>query len=229
MVLDQIEPARLKISRKRWANLRSDLTAAIEASGLRPMFKTGRAEINETWARLLQEAGQPKIGHGLARFARWASERQIAPKEVDEAVIDRFIADLEAASLIRNLPGLRKRQERSWNLAMTRLPGWGLRAVKFTCAQRKSVRVPWSALPHSFRKDVDDYLAWTARLDPLDENARSKPLAPKTRRLRFDHVHSAVAAAVEDGTGLGQLTSLSALVEPQMFKSILRYLWEKDG
>ena len=38
--LDSMVPARAQISRKRWANLRSDLAAAIEASGLRPMLKT---------------------------------------------------------------------------------------------------------------------------------------------------------------------------------------------
>jgi hypothetical protein len=38
--LDAMVPVQAKISRKRWANLRSDLVAAIEASGLRPMLKT---------------------------------------------------------------------------------------------------------------------------------------------------------------------------------------------
>ena len=42
--LDGMVPARAKISRKRWANLRSDLAAAIEASGLRPMLKTADLE-----------------------------------------------------------------------------------------------------------------------------------------------------------------------------------------
>ena len=40
--LDRMVPARAKISPKRWANLRSDLASAIEASGLRPMLKTAR-------------------------------------------------------------------------------------------------------------------------------------------------------------------------------------------
>src|SRR5689334_22275918 len=39
-VLDLMVPIQAKISRKRWANLRSDLAAAIAASGLLPMLKT---------------------------------------------------------------------------------------------------------------------------------------------------------------------------------------------
>ena len=38
--LDAMVPAQAKVSRKRWANLRSDLASAIEAAGLRPMLKT---------------------------------------------------------------------------------------------------------------------------------------------------------------------------------------------
>src|ERR1700735_3073884 len=39
-VLDLMVPIQAKVSRKRWANLRSDLSAAIAASGLRPMLMT---------------------------------------------------------------------------------------------------------------------------------------------------------------------------------------------
>ena len=105
--LDGMVPARAKVSRKRWANLRSDLAAAIDASGLRPMLKTADLELDEVWTRLLAPADQ-RIRHGLSRFARWASLRRIAPEAVDDSTIDRFIAELDAATLIRNLGDLRR-------------------------------------------------------------------------------------------------------------------------
>src|SRR5262249_52531064 len=43
--LDVAVPARLQISAKRFANLRSDLAAAIVASGLHPMITTARVEL----------------------------------------------------------------------------------------------------------------------------------------------------------------------------------------
>src|SRR5262245_52662184 len=52
--LDGMVPAQAKVSRKRFANLRSDLAAAIDASGLVPMLKTAGVELDEAWARLLQ-------------------------------------------------------------------------------------------------------------------------------------------------------------------------------
>lgn len=44
--LDRMVPARARISPKRWANIRSDLAAAIDASGLRPMLETAGVELN---------------------------------------------------------------------------------------------------------------------------------------------------------------------------------------
>src|ERR1700693_6236853 len=38
--LDGMVPAQVMVSRKRWANLRSDLAAAFDACGLQPMLKT---------------------------------------------------------------------------------------------------------------------------------------------------------------------------------------------
>ena len=47
--LDGMIPARAKISAKRRTNLRSDLTAAIRASGLRPMLKTADLGLDPIW------------------------------------------------------------------------------------------------------------------------------------------------------------------------------------
>ena len=51
--LDGIVPAQAKVSRKRWANLRSDLAAALDASGLHPMLKTANVELDSSWDALL--------------------------------------------------------------------------------------------------------------------------------------------------------------------------------
>ena len=52
--LDGVVPLQAKVSRKRWANLRSDIAAAIAASGLQPMLKTSEIKVNEDWEQLLE-------------------------------------------------------------------------------------------------------------------------------------------------------------------------------
>ena len=48
--LDGMVAAQAKVSRKRWANIRSDLATAIEASGLRPMVRTANVKLDGAWA-----------------------------------------------------------------------------------------------------------------------------------------------------------------------------------
>jgi integrase len=66
-------------------------------------------------------------------------------------------------------------------------------------------------------------------LDPLDDDARAKRLAPGTVRLRRDQIHSAVTAAVAAGIDCKSLFSLADLVTPINFKTLLRKLYEADG
>ena len=179
--LDRLVPAQAKVSRKRWANLRSDLAAAIDASGLLPMLKTAGVELTEDWMRLLQAVTDPRVRHGLSRFARWASLRGIQPALVDDAVIERFIAELHAASLIRNLGGRHRSVALTWNILCALQPGSGLSAVELPTNKPAPTRLPWERLPASFLEDKDRYLAWCAMPDPLDAQARARALAPQTR------------------------------------------------
>lgn len=228
-VLDLMVPIQAKISRKRWANLRSDLSAAIAASGLVQMLKTSMVELSECWVSLLVKVQDRKMRDGLSRFARWASERQIAPREVNRAAIDRFIAELKTASLVRKITDLGQTVVRSWNRVARAYPEEGLQEIKVTRRINGPPRFPWHDLPVSFRQDVDDYLKWAAVPDPLDENARRTPLAAKTIRLHRDHIHSAVSAAVASGINEYELVALKSLVEVETFKKALRHRWESEG
>jgi integrase len=227
--LDSMVPAQAQVSRKRWANLRSNLAAAIDASGLLPMLKTAGIELDDDWTRLFEAVTDPRVRHGLSRFARWAGLRRIRPAAVDDAVIERFIAELEAASLIRNLDARHRSVALTWNILCNLLPGARLSAVAVPTNKLEPTRVSWERLPASFRGDADQYLAWCAMPDPLDEQARARALAPQTRRLRRDQIHSAVTAACAAGIVVERLTSLASLVEPDVVRALLRHRWAEDG
>lgn len=228
-VLDLMVPIQAKVSKKRWANLRSDLAAAIAASGLRPMLKTSSVTLSESWALLLGKTQDMRMRDGLSRFARWASERQISPQDVNREVVDRFIAELEIGSLVRKIAELGQTIVRSWNRLAQSFPDEGLQPIEVRRRLSGPPRIPWCELPESFRQDVDRYQEWAAVPDPLDENARSKALAPRTVDLRRDHIHSAVTAAVAAGIDEGMLVSLASLIEVETFRKILRYRWEEEN
>jgi integrase len=226
--LDRMAPGRAQISAKRWANLRSDLTAAIWASGLQPILKTADIELDTAWSKVLAAADR-RIRHGLSRFARWASQRRFRPEAVDNEVIDRFVVELRQATLVRKLHHMPGTIARTWNALVAVREGAGLRFVSVPSITPALTRIAWEQLAASFREDVERLLSWASCPDPLQEGARAKALAPRTLHLRREHIHSAVSAAAAAGIPVTHLTSLAFLVERETFRALLRHRWRQDG
>jgi integrase len=224
--LDGTPPVAAGVGAKRWANLRSDLAAAITASGLLKMLKTADVELGASWVRLLRDKPRA-IVFSLSRFARWATLRGIEPVGVTEEVMGRYHAELDQHSLVRKLRDHRRNVTMNWN----KLAGIAkeLSPVVVPSYAPVSRRIAWDSLPASFRRDVERYLDWCRVPDPLDENARVRALAPETLKLRRDHIHLAVTAALASGAGTKKLTKLARLVEPEVYKSLLRQRWEEAG
>jgi integrase len=227
--LDGVVPLQGKVTRKRWANLRSDLAAAIAASGVQPMLKTSDIKPTDAWEELLNATKDKRITHGLSRLARWASLRSLGPTDINNVVLKRFFAELETQTLARHLGFQRRNVSRIWNKLVAIFPQQRLSAVEIPAKDVSWHRVPWKELPSSFRKETEEYLTWCAVPDPLDENARGRALAPQTVRLRRHYIHLATTTACDAGIKATKLTSLGKLVEPATFRVILRQQWQKHG
>jgi integrase len=216
-----------KMSPKRQANLRSGLAAAVDVSGLLAMLRTGGIKLDPTWAALLASTTSLRIRNGLSRLARWASANSILPRMVSEAVIHRFVAELEAKTLVRKIGDQRRSITAAWNALAVLKPELPTIVSESTPLVPK--RILWESLPASFYADVQNYLIWCEVLDPLDDDTRANRLKPGTIRLRRDQIHSAVTAAVAAGIDRGGLATLADLVTPVNFKILLRKLYEADG
>ena len=226
-VLDDADGTIAQVSSKRRANLRSDLAAAIDASGLHPMLKTGGIELSAAWKTLLDPIEDPRIRNGLSRFARWCSLNSVSPEAVNESIVDRFVQDLEGRTIIRNVAHQRLAIVSAWKRLVALKPG--LSEIAAPTRAKVLKRVPWERLPAAFYTDLQAFLTWSTVPDPLDDNARATRLAPATVRLRRDQIHSAATAAVAAGVDPEKLTSLADLIELGAFKAIMRKLYEDDG
>jgi integrase len=146
------------------------------------------------------------------------------------ATMRRFIAELDAATLIRNLRNLPRTVARAWNALVRLHEAAGLRPVTVLANNgRAPIRIAWQRLPASFREDVERYLTWASVPDPLAEGARARALAPLSLRLQQTHIHSAASAAAAAGVPLKQIRFLASLVAPETFRAILRHRWREDG
>lgn len=226
-LLESSQSSSAHVSAKRRANLRSDLTAAIDASGLHPILKTGSLSLDAAWKALLDPIPDRRIQNGLSRFARWCSLNGVSPTAVDEAVVDQFVEDLQAKTLIRHVEDQRAAVLAAWKRLRVLRPD--LPPVSVSATAKALKRVSWNSLPATLYVDLQRYILWCTVPDPLDDNARATPLAPATVRLRRDQVHSAVTAAVAAGIPREKLRALADLVEAETVKAILSNLYRKDG
>jgi integrase len=226
--LAAISPLAIGMAPKRLANIRSDLLAAVKASGVMPVLGKAKKVLSPAWAELFEHLTGRRTHIGLSRLARHASAQGIDPGEVNDKVIAGFIAAVRQGSLHQSPNALHRKVTLIWN-EVARDRKLGLRPVTVASFRNPPKRIDWTLLPVTFRRDVDKYLSWGGGSDPFAADARSRALAPLTLRLRRVQIHAAVTALVESGAKPAAIFSLADLVTPDNLKSILHRRLESVG
>jgi hypothetical protein len=196
--LATISPVAAGLSSKSFSNIRSDFMAAVKASGLKSIQRSGKTRMSPAWANLVAGLSQKRARIGLSRLARYANAADIPPERVDDSVIDSFIAAVREGSLHRKPNELHRLVSRIWN-EVAQKSGRYLKPVTVPSFRPPVKRIEWMLLPDVFRNEVAEYLAWCAGSDSFAADARSRALAPQTLKLRRDQIHAGVTALVESG------------------------------
>jgi integrase len=217
--LAAITPAAAGLTAKTFSNIRSDFLAAVNASGLKPTYSAGKGALSPGWSQFLGKL--PKRRIGLSRLARHASREGIEPHQIDDAALERFMNAVRQGSLHRNPNHLHRTVAKIWN-EVAGQPELDICQVTVPSFRPVPKRLNWELLPSQFRQSVDDHLAWCSGSDVFNENARPRPLAAQTLKLRRDQIHAAVTALVAAGIKPLAIKSLADLVNPGAFKLILR-------
>ena len=207
---------------KTLSNIRSDLLAAVRASGLQPLLASSKAGLSPSWTDLLAKLPGKRTRIGLSRLARYASAAGLTPGEIGDAAIAKFIGDVRKGSLHHNPNALYRKTAAIWNEARNALPQLGLRPVTRPSFRGPPKRVDWGILTDAFRADVEKYLAWCAGADAFAADARPRTLAPRTLKLRRNQIHAAATALIDSGIALASITGLGDLVTIDHFRRILR-------
>ena len=192
--LATISPIAVGMTVKRLTNIRSDFLAAVKSRVIPNKIEV-KNTLSPAWADLFNRLSGRRAHIGLSRFARYATSRGIEPGEINDTVIDKFIAAVREGSLHQNPRVLHRQVTLIWNEA-ARDRRLGLQSVRIASFRGPPKRIDWSRLPVSLRREVDNYLGWAGRSDPFAADARQRALAPGTLRLRRDYIHAAVSALV---------------------------------
>ncbi len=229
-MMAKIRPAAHGVSHKTWANLLSRFRGALRFAGVIDLMGQGTAMRHPDWAPLIRAiADDKRLTCGLAAFANWCVIRNVSPREVNDTVVQRFFGWLETRTLCPKPRDVVRRVPHLWNEASDQIGIWP--KIKLTNLSFKSPpkRLQWSDLSESLRQDAQAYLAMRAEPDLFDErpNAPRRPLAKSTLHQQREHLRLAASIVVESGVPAQNIRAMADLIEPERFKTVLRYYHER--
>lgn len=221
-------PTAAGLTAAAWNNARSLAGQAMAWAGITTIPGRYLAPYSEAWTALWAML-PPKsaLAVQLTRLFHYCSAQGIAPPEMDDTVLQAFYRALVAESLVQDPWAAYRGAAKSWNNACERIPGWPAIRLTVPTKRPEAFSIPWSALPPSLRREIDDYCERAARIDLEGDFAR--PQRPQTVATRRKQLLWLISAIVKSGIPIESLTSLAALLAPETVKRGLEYLLERRG
>jgi integrase len=224
----QLHHARLGVVAKTVANHKSNVAAALRWFGKEHNVASRGVALSAEWAVLrdgVEDRGRRARLYGLMRYC---SGRTLMPASVDDAVVADYLRyRAETSSLATNSTAHRS-IARAWNTSANENPNWP--AQRLTLPAVKASEGPaWEEFPEGLRRGIDTHLAGLARMRRGSDGKRIRPCSPKTIKTRRAELVAVARMAVRIGTPIESLTSLAALLDPDVVGPVLDAYWKKNG
>jgi hypothetical protein len=226
--LGQLHHAPLGLTAKTLMNHKSNVKAALLWLSREKNVPEHGARLHPEWERLRAKVADSVARSRLSPLLRYCSAKEIAPDGVDEQVVDEFMA-YRARSTARPVnAGARRLLARAWNANVGTIEKWPpLRLIEPPI--KPADTVPWDAFPAGLRRGVDAYLDGLTGVRRSRRGQRIRPLKPSTIQNRRNELTIAARMAVRVGVPIESLTSLGALLAPDVARKILDAYWQKNG
>ena len=116
---------------------------------------------------------------------------------------------------------------RAWNGCSAEMDGLPLQ--RLTEPPIKKTEPVWDAFPEGVRRDLDDYFTRLAKPHRTLNGKRIPPCSPGTIRTRLAELVAMARMAVRLGVPIESLTSLAALLHPNVVEKVIDAYWKKNG
>ncbi len=229
--LAKIAPAALGLSLKSWQNAVSDARSAMAHFGIVSRRHNHIDDLGPAWRRLwtiVLASRLPTLQPSLCRFVHFLNRHSISPEEV---VDEHALAFLEAVTVneISKSPEVAYRAAvDGWNLAGRRLPVWP-RTKLIMPPRKKMFTLPPATFPDSFNADLEHLAERLRNPDPLDPDARLRPLKAPTIQQYRHQLKRFASELVASGVPPAAIDRLAVLVEPAMAERGLRQMLSRNG
>ena len=169
--LNVMAPTSAGMSKRRWANVRALLTAALELTGARIVRRRRIVGLTPSWFALRNQIRDRYARARLSRFFTYTSAKGVEPDQVNDGTVADFAEALKRNSLLERQMNIIRDLCREWNRCAESIRGWP--PTRLTVPnRRRDYSLPVSAYPPSFAADLDAYLDHQARSDLFSGTGR---------------------------------------------------------
>jgi integrase len=222
----QLHHARVGVTAKTLANHKSNVRAALRWIGEERGVPQQGARLSAEWTSFRDRLDK-RLRQRLYSLIRHCSARGINPSSVDDEVFDHYWRYRTETTGLASNNTARRFMIRAWNTCAVAMDGGCLR--RLTEPPIKAAEPAWEYFPEGLRRDVDDYFAGLAKVHRSLNGKRIQPCSPGTIRTRRAELAAMARMAVRLGVPIESLTSLAALLQPDLVERVIDAYWQKNG
>jgi integrase len=213
---------------KTLANTKTNVKAALLWFRREERLDSDGVSMTPAWQKLHRALTDRGTRYRLAPLMRFCSAIRVEPASVDDHVLSRFLRHREATSTRAGDLAARRVIAKLWNACVGTVDGWPAQTLEVPPLSRRG-GLAWEDLPEGWRSDVNAYLRFLTRVHEGKSGKRIAPCKQSTLTTRKRELVAAANMAAQAGVPLQSLTSLAAMLRPEVVNIIIDAYWQKEG
>ena len=229
--LEDVNPKVLRIASKTWANILSNMKAALAHLGCIESGTKPVAALSPSWAanwRSLRQSPESGLVPGLWGFVAYLDDRSVAPEMVGAEHLTGYLAFVTTRSLRKHPVDVARRARTAWNRAAKLVPGWPHQQLEPIASDRVYC-LPASHLPETFLAEVEALMHRLAKPDLMAPGALRRAMRPDTVKARRGQFTRFAAVLVHAGLPIERIEAIRDLVVPANLERGLRWLLARSN
>jgi len=222
----QLHHARVGVTAKTLANHKSNVRAALRWLANEHDVPQQGVRLTPEWARFRDRLDKPTRSR-LYSLIRYCSARGVPPSAVNDKIFDDYWHYRTETTALASNNTARRFMARAWNACAATTDTWRLQWL--TEPPLKTAEPAWEAFPVGLRKDIDEHFAGLAKVHRSLSGKRIQPCSATTIATRRAELVAMARMAVRLGVPTESLTSLAALLQPDLVERVIDAYWQKNG
>jgi integrase len=221
----ELHAARVGANAKTVANHKSNVRAALLWFAQEKNLPKSGAPLMPAWVALMGKVADPNRRKRLSGLARYCSAAKIAPVDVNEEVLDKYMRYRAETTRLAANEAVRRVIARAWNASVEEIKEWPRQRL-IEPPVKPLTETPWQSFPQSLREEIEHYLAAFKRIRRGASGKRIRPCKESTIKTRRRELQAFARMAVRLGHPIESLTSLEVLLDPTLVDEVLNAYWD---